>query len=170
MIHIAESSEPKKRNLATIGIGIALAALVLSASVLTLTLFAAAPSGTAPRTVEARIIISSVEPHNESMAMMMEEMHVYMPSSIVVNRGDTVILTIVNMDEHRHGFAIPDLNIRTDNTVDIAPLDEVTLTFVADRSGVFMWECNVPYEPPAGMAEQECGEDHDDMQGYLVVR
>lgn len=150
--------------------GLAMAAIVLSATVLALNLTTLTQPATTPQTREVRLIISSVEPHNESMAMMMEEMHVFMPGSLVVNRGDTVRLTIVNMDEHRHGFRIPALGVQTDNAFDIAPLDEVELSFVADRVGVFVWECNVPYVPATPPAEQDCGEDHGEMTGYLVVQ
>jgi len=167
---MAEDEAPKKRNLAPLAIGIGLAALVLSATGLGLVLTASGPAAPAPVTRELRLIITSVEPHNSSMAMMMEEMHVYMPSTVVVNRGDTIVLTIVNMDEHRHGFKIPDLGVETDNTKDVAPGDQVVLTFVADRAGVFVWECNVPYRPATDTMAQDCGEDHEEMQGYLIVQ
>lgn len=79
--------------------------------------------------------------------MMMEEMHVYMPSAIVVNRGDTIRLTIVNMDEHRHGFEIHVLNVETDAAFDVAPGDEVLLpAFTVTQPSVYVWECNVPFE------------------------
>ncbi len=166
---IAEENEPKKRSLVPIAIGIGVAALVLSATGLGLLLTASGPARPAPVTREIRLIISSVEPHNTSMVMM-EEMHVYFPSVLVVNRGDTIVLTVVNMDEHRHGFKIPDLGIASDNAVDIASGDKWTKTFTVDRSGVFIWECNVPYVPASGMMEQDCGEDHAEMTGYLIVQ
>lgn len=171
MISIPEAEEPKtKRNLVPAALGLGLAALVLSATVLALNLTAStAPPAPTPVTREIRIIISSVEPHNASMAMMMGEMHIYTPSTIVVNRGDTIVLTVVNMDEHRHGFKIPDLGIASDNTVDIAPMDMWQKTFKVDRAGVFEWECNVPYVPETPTTPQDCGEDHEEMTGYLIV-
>ncbi|HEY5605327.1 MAG TPA: hypothetical protein VIL45_02270 [Thermoplasmata archaeon] len=166
-----EPTEPRKRNLAPIALGLGVAALVLSATVLGLYLSASsAPLAPTPETRNIRIVIWAVEPHNTSMAMMPEELHLYSPGTIVVNRGDTIVLTVVNMDEHRHGFEIHGMNVASDNTIDIAPGDEWTMTFVADRAGVFQWECNVPYVPSDGLMEQECGEDHDDMSGYLIVQ
>lgn len=169
-MNIAESSEPKKRNLVPVALGLAVAALGLSAAVLSLNLVASTTPGPAPVTREVRLVITSVEPHNETMAAMMEEMHLYMPGTLVVNRGDTIVLTIVNLDEHRHGFEIHGLNVETDSAADVAPGDEVTLTFVASQAGVFEWECNVPYSAGVGMMEQECGEDHEEMKGYLIVQ
>lgn len=167
---IPETTERKRRNLVPVAVGLAIAALVLSATVLGLTLTASTPAP-APQTRDIRIIISSVAPHNETMAMMMGERHVYMPSTIVVNRGDTIRLTIVNLDEHRHGFEIRALNVETDSALDIAPGDEVLLpAFTVPQPGVYVWECNVPYEPATATTDQECGEDHDEMQGFLIVQ
>lgn len=168
MRSIADKSEPKKRNVAAIAIGIGVAALVLSATGLGLLLTSSGPARPAPTTREVRLIISSIEPHNESMAMMMEEMHIYTPSALVVNRGDTIVLTIVNMDEHRHGFEIHALGVETDQLTEIAPGEEVVLTIEASQSGVFEWECNIAYDPLT--MPQDCGEDHEEMRGYLVVQ
>ncbi|HLE54811.1 MAG TPA: hypothetical protein VI999_06210 [Thermoplasmata archaeon] len=167
---IPEESEPKKRNLIPAALGLGVAALVLSATVFALNLTASTTPTPVPVTRDIRLIISSVEPHNASMGMMMDEMHVYFPSVIVVNRGDTIVLTVVNMDEHRHGFKIPDLGVASDNTVDITPGDSWTKTFTVDRPGVFIWECNVPYVPASGTMGQDCGKDHEEMTGYLIVQ
>lgn len=163
---IPEQSETKKRNLVPIAIGIGIAALVLSATGIGLLLTASGPARPAPVMREIRLIISSVEPHNTSM--MMEEQHLYFPSVIVANRGDTIVLTIVNMDEHRHGFEIHDLNVETDQLNEVAPGEEIVLTIVANQAGVFVWECNVPYDATA--MPQDCGKDHNEMTGYLIVQ
>ena|GEM_PF-2599614 len=166
---IPTTSEPKKRSLLPIVLALAVAAIVLSATALVMSLTASTAPAPTPVTREIRILIVPVEPHNISMAMM-EEMHMYIPGTIVVHRGDTIRLTIVNMDEHRHGFEIQALGVETDQTLDIAPGDEVTLPqFVVTQAGIYEWKCNVPFVAETPTSEQECGEDHDEMRGHLIV-
>ena len=53
-----------------------------------------------------------------------------------------------------HGFKINEFNIDEK----LNPGEEVTVTFVADKTGVFTFFCNVP-----------CGEGHKEMKGTLIV-
>jgi len=77
----------------------------------------------------------------------------FSPSTITVNKGDTVRLKITSLDK-THGIAISEYGI---NEV-LPPNKEVTVEFVADKSGSFTYFCSVP-----------CGPGHADMKGTLVV-
>jgi cytochrome c oxidase subunit 2 len=76
------------------------------------------------------------------------------PSEITVDRGDTVKLRVKSVDVP-HGIVIKEYGINERLERD----DEVTIEFVADKSGEFAFYCNV-----------FCGKDHQDMVGKLVVR
>ena len=75
------------------------------------------------------------------------------PSTITVDKGDTVRLRITSTDV-KHGFALPDFNV----SKDLNPGETVTVEFVADKAGEFTFFCNV-----------FCGEGHSGMKGKLVV-
>lgn len=77
----------------------------------------------------------------------------FTPSTITVNRGDTVKLTLKNV-EGVHGIYIPDYNVSLK-----AGAGETNSTeFTADKAGTFPFRCNVM-----------CGEGHTEMTGTLVV-
>ncbi len=71
----------------------------------------------------------------------------YSPDTITVNKGDTVRITINNLDT-LHGLRIPELGISGKNTVE----------FTADKAGTFTWRCN-----------SYCGSGHMGMSGKLIV-
>ena len=77
----------------------------------------------------------------------------YEPSTITVNKGDKVVLTLTTADV-AHGFSLPDFGI--DQRIE--PGATATVTFVADKAGTFTWRCNIP-----------CGAGHQHMTGKLVV-
>jgi len=99
----------------------------------------------------------------EGVDVLTGEFHRWEPGTLVVNKGDHVVLTIQNPRKNIHSFFLPAFN------VDSGPLEprtgEVTLEFTADQAGVFQWICNIP--PDA--AEGECDPDHGTMVGYLIV-
>lgn len=76
------------------------------------------------------------------------------PSSITVNEGDTIRISIKTEDA-THGFVIPDFGI---NKV-VNPGSAVTVEFVADKKGTFPFRCSV-----------YCGDGHGDMTGSLTVK
>lgn len=81
----------------------------------------------------------------------------FVPGTIVVNKGDTVILRVTNADaEGSHGFSIPGYSI---DKRGIQPGTTETFQFVADKSGIFGFACS----------EVGCTEDHNDQTGQLVV-
>ena len=75
------------------------------------------------------------------------------PNIIRVNKGDKVILHINSLDV-KHGFALPDFKIARE----INPGMELTIEFVADKTGSFDFFCNVA-----------CGRGHGSMEGVLIV-
>lgn len=77
----------------------------------------------------------------------------FTPSRIEVNKGDKVILNIKSIDV-AHGFALPDFGVNER----LEPGKEVTVEFMADKTGEFTFFCNVI-----------CGSGHGSMRGVLVV-
>lgn len=77
----------------------------------------------------------------------------FSPSTIAVNRGDRVKITLVNKDVS-HGIAIPDFGF------DLKAEAGATATgeFTANKTGAFPFRCNV-----------FCGDGHREMTGTLVV-
>jgi nitrous-oxide reductase len=89
---------------------------------------------------------------------MMAVRSFFAPDVIRVNRGDTVIVHVTNIEQTRdelHGFAIDDYNI---NLV-ADPGETKTVTFKADKAGVYAFYCT-----------NFCSALHQEMQGYLLVK
>lgn len=81
----------------------------------------------------------------------------WVPPTLVVNAGDTVILRLHNGDpEAAHGFVVGALNL---TVPPIPPGDTVTVRFVARRPGIYHFGCGA-----AG-----CAADHAAQIGQLVV-
>ena len=78
----------------------------------------------------------------------------FTPSTLTVNKGDTVQITLTSADVN-HGMAIPTFNVN--QTVDAGKT--ATFSFVADQAGSFPFFCNV-----------FCGEGHRNMKGVLTVK
>ena len=76
------------------------------------------------------------------------------PSTIEVNKGDRVKLTVTSLDVP-HGIAIPEygINERLD------PGKEVKIEFTAEKEGTFTAFCSV-----------FCGSGHSSMKGKIVVK
>lgn len=90
--------------------------------------------------------------------------HLFDPQLLVARRGDTVRLRVINQSFFRHSIVIPDFG------VDTGPLEggehaSQVLTFAADRPGIFVYRCGLPYDP----ATATCSPDHETMIGHLVV-
>ena len=89
---------------------------------------------------------------------MMAVRSFFSPDVIRVNKGDKVIVHITNIEQTRdelHGFAINDYNIN----VVIDPGETKTVTFTADKSGVYAYYCT-----------NFCSALHQEMQGYFLVK
>src|SRR5271168_5282386 len=68
---------------------------------------------------------------------------IWLPSVIAVEQGDKVKLTLKNLvpgAENKHGFTIPAYNIAEVVTRGAEP---TTVTFVADKPGVFPYFCQL---------------------------
>ncbi len=78
----------------------------------------------------------------------------FTPSTITVNKGDTVKITITSTDV-THGFAISEYGINTR----VSPGTTEVVEFTADKEGTFIFRCSVP-----------CGSGHSGMEGTLVVK
>lgn len=87
----------------------------------------------------------------------------FLPELIEVNRGDKIILTLVNEDDYDHGLAIDAFGI----TQRMPANSTVKTEFIATQAGDFPFYCSVP-----------CGEGivdgvkrtHFDMIGKIHVR
>jgi len=143
-------------------VGVAIIALVVSTTALAITLWSAPDTG---RTVRLRIIMGEGEVIAEVQGedQVIGEYHRWEPGTIVVHRGDHVVLEIVNPRKHIHSFAIPAFGVNT------GPLEprggSATVEFVADQTGVFQYVCATPHDHERG----ECDPDHETMVGYLIV-
>ncbi|MDP2750763.1 MAG: cupredoxin domain-containing protein [Nanoarchaeota archaeon] len=76
------------------------------------------------------------------------------PSTIEVNKGDTVRITLSSSDVG-HGFALKEYGI----SETFSKGETKTVEFVADKEGTFTFYCNV-----------YCGSGHGDMKGTLIVK
>ncbi|MBS3126603.1 cupredoxin domain-containing protein [Candidatus Woesearchaeota archaeon] len=78
----------------------------------------------------------------------------FTPSSITVNKGDTVKLTITSEDV-THGFNLPEFGVNAQ----LQPGKTIAVEFVADKTGTFSFFCSV-----------FCGTGHSGMRGTLIVK
>ncbi len=110
-------------------------------------------------------ITNTSDPTTDTLASL--EYHRWSPSVLVVHLGDTVNLKVVNEDEHVHSLLMVDYAMDTGR---LLMGQSVTKTFVANKAGVFMFQCGIPYTPP-----DDCAPDHKTVDGdpsitgYLVV-
>ena len=77
----------------------------------------------------------------------------FSPSTITVNKGDVVKLTLKNV-EGVHGIYIPDYNV----SLKAGAGETASIEFTADKAGTFPFRCNIM-----------CGDGHKTMTGTLVV-
>lgn len=80
------------------------------------------------------------------------------PTAIEVNQGDTLTVALTNIEQttdELHGFGLLDYNIN----VVVDPGETKTVTFKADKPGVFPYYCT-----------NFCSALHQEMQGYLIVK
>ena len=77
----------------------------------------------------------------------------FSPSTITVNKGDVVKLTLKNV-EGVHGIYVPDYNV----SLKADAGETKSVEFTADKAGTFPFRCNIM-----------CGEGHREMTGTLVV-
>jgi nitrous-oxide reductase len=82
----------------------------------------------------------------------------FTPTSFEVNQGDRVTIHVTNIEQttdELHGLGINDYNIN----IVIDPGETKSVTFVADKPGVFPFYCT-----------NFCSALHQEMQSYLLVK
>lgn len=82
----------------------------------------------------------------------------FTPDKIEVNQGDHVTVYVTNIEQtmdESHGFGIDEYDIN----VQVDPGETKTVTFTADKPGVFAFYCT-----------NFCSALHQEMQGYLLVK
>jgi nitrous-oxide reductase len=95
---------------------------------------------------------------NEVLAKVVLVRSTISPTAIEVEQGDTVKVAMTNIEQttdELHGFGLLDYNIN----VVCDPGETKTVTFVADKPGVFPYYCT-----------NFCSALHQEMQGYLIVK
>lgn len=87
----------------------------------------------------------------------------FVPEVIEVNRGDKIIMTVVNEDDYDHGIAIDAFGVSQRMPAN----GTITLSFVATQEGDFPFYCSVPCGDGVVDGEKR---GHFDMIGKLNVR
>ena len=125
-----------KAMLKTMAVVAAVAALVLPIATRIAMAQGAPPAASAP---------AMEEPGTRSFTMVSIEADgakIWLPSVIAVEQGDKVKLTLKNLvpgADNKHGFTIPAYNI-----TEVVTRDEPkTITFVADKAGVYPFSCQL---------------------------
>jgi nitrosocyanin len=74
--------------------------------------------------------------------VLLDGAKIWLPSSIIVHKGETVELTLDNKLDGPHGFKIEALGIETV----VQPKSKTTVQFTPDKAGVFPYICQL--HPP----------------------
>lgn len=142
--------------LTTLALAVALIALVLSIMAYSSRARpGAAPAPRPPATLELSMVVATFT--GQGMAA-----HRWYPTMLVARRGDTIDLAVANPDKFSHQFELTGYNLKTKK---LTPGGSDSIRFVADRTGVFLFQCSLPHNPATG----DCTPDHDLMRGFLIV-
>ncbi len=91
------------------------------------------------------------------------EFHRWEPPVLVAFRGDRVILNVGNPRKRKHSLVIEAFNV---DTGELEPrTGKKTVRFVADKSGVFEYQCGLKPDEAKGW----CDPDHKYQVGHLIV-
>ena len=144
------------------GTTLVIALVAVALSLLTLT----APAGpvrsapaSGPATIDLSLLISG-----RGAIGGPAESHLYDPQLLVARRGDKVRLRVTNGSHFRHAIEVVGYGVKT-GPLTGGPEAAETLTFTADKSGIYEYRCYLPYDP----ATATCSPDHEQMVGHLVV-
>lgn len=152
----------------------------------------AAPSGVAPRTLAMTLLLDEGQvvtgwndtcncavqldtPAADSEVIAGEYVR-WAPSTLVMNAGDTLVLTIKNPRGGDHGFAIMAPSDAFSGTTTAAVVQgransanpagtSATITFTALKAGTYTYICPLPFDDAA----HQCHPDHDTITGTLIV-
>ena len=87
----------------------------------------------------------------------------FVPDEIEANKGDKVVLTLINEDDYDHGFALNAFNV----SQRMAAKSTTVVEFVVNQQGEFPYYCSVP------CGSGEVGgvkRSHFDMMGKIRVK
>jgi nitrosocyanin len=74
--------------------------------------------------------------------VLLDGTKIWLPSSLMLQQGDAVELTVVNKLDEPHGFAIKALDIEQV----VQPKSEMTVKFTAAKAGAYSYICQM--HPP----------------------
>jgi len=74
--------------------------------------------------------------------VLLDGTKIWLPSSIMVQQGDDVELTLINKLDEPHGFEIKDFGIEQV----VQPKAQMTVKFTASKAGVYSYICQM--HPP----------------------
>lgn len=96
------------------------------------------------------------------------ESHRWEPDVLVVNKGDKVVLEVLNPRSRIHSLVLKEFGV---DTKDLQPrTGKATVEFVADKAGVFQFTCGIdPAKEPYKERTDACEIDHKFQVGYLLV-
>jgi len=115
----------------------------------------AAVPGRPPATLKLSMVVATFT--GQGMAA-----HRWYPTMLVAREGDTIDLAVANPDTVNHQLEVTGYDLQTKK---LAPGSSDGLRFTADQTGVFAFQCVLPYDP----AKHNCTPDHELMRGYLIV-
>jgi plastocyanin len=141
------------------GLSLVIALIAIALSLLTLAVPAPARSVPAPVAIDLSLLITG-----RGAIGGPAQSHLFDPQMLVVRRGDTVRLRVMNQSFFRHGIEIAGYGVRTGELTG-GPQGSELVTFTADKPGIFEYRCYLPHDP----ATATCAPDHDRMVGHLVV-
>ncbi|HEV8353013.1 MAG TPA: hypothetical protein VGR24_02315 [bacterium] len=146
-----------RRGNATVLFAVLISILALAISVIAYARRATAPPipARAPATLTLSMVVATFS--GQGMAA-----HRWFPTMLVVRKGDVVDLAVGNPDKVSHRLEITGYGLKTKV---LTPGSTDDLRFVADRDGVLLYHCILPYDPAKG----NCTPDHELMRGYLIV-
>lgn len=99
------------------------------------------------------VYAQTTDTNQDRVIKIVAQRFVYTPNEIVVKKGESVILEFTALD-FRHGFKVPDLNLRAD-----LPPGQVTRIHIkSDTVGVYDFLC-----------DNFCGSGHEEMSGRITV-
>lgn len=116
---------------------------IIAGAVLTAGLLGAAPAFAATtRTFNMQTVAwaSKDNPAQKRVVAKFGEIYGFVPDTIVVNQGDHVVLHIRNLEgggDDGHTLTIPGYGINQS----LPPLSTQTVSFTADKAGVFPFHC-----------------------------
>ncbi len=74
--------------------------------------------------------------------MTAQGVKIWVPESVFAHKGDVVKLRLINKLDKEHGYSIPAFGVRAV----VAPMGAETVTFTANKSGIFPISCQL--HPP----------------------